>query len=158
MARPRPLLKSPWISWGTLVAAYGSYGSFLLSHPFTPIPWLLSLGIMTLKMAAFTLLWRSAQRLVLGWMKSDLGSLAGLLILATLLVWAVVAFESFAHVVVLLSATLLARVDCLECRFGNGSTFLWLITLALLGLGLSLLASVALGRPLPVPLGAGLPV
>ena len=129
--------RTVWLSWVLLVLAYSTYGQQLHGTGAEQTVWLASIGFAVVKASLFTLLWRPARRFVLLGFQSDAGYSIMVLVLASLAVLVVVQFRTFAYIVVLVAAAILVRVDCLIQRLDDRQTFLMLLVLPLLGLGLT---------------------
>lgn len=130
-------MQNPWFSWGILALAYMSYGQFLHDTEVNRSYWLLNLGFAIALSGAVTMLWSPTRNMILKGFKSDIGYSVMVLLLASMAVVAVVQFRVTAYLVVLISSTLLARVDTLIQNLSNLLAFLLLAGLSLLGLGLS---------------------
>jgi hypothetical protein len=131
------LVKSPWLSWLLLVMAYATYGGFLRGGGALPPAWALSAGLAVWGGWAITLGWPTLRRLLLLGFQSDLGYFVMALSIASLSVAAVSRFQFFAYFVMLIAVSLLARIDNLLAGYNDTVAFIWLSTLALLGLALS---------------------
>lgn len=138
-------MQAAWVSWVLLVLAYITYGRLLHQAEASVTVWLVSLGFILIKASIFTLLWHPARRLMLLGFKSDVGYLVMVLVLASLTVLVVVQFRAFAYIVVLVATAMLVRVDCLIQQRGDRWTFLVLLGLPLVGLGLTWLPAVVRG-------------
>jgi hypothetical protein len=99
--------------------------------------WLATLAFVVIKSAVLTLMWRPVQNFMLKGFKTDVGYTIMVLVLASLAVVAVVQFRAFAYIVVLIAAALLVRVDCLTEGMSDRLSFLILVLLSFIGLGLS---------------------
>ncbi len=133
----RDKIRSFWLSWGLLILAYGTYGQLLHGVEAEQLVWIVSLIFVVVKAGVFTVFWHPVRRFVLLGFQSDAGYLIMALVLASLTVLAVVQFRAFAYVVVLVATTVLMRVDCLSKRLGDRLTFVALLGLPLVGMGLS---------------------
>ncbi|MBD0336093.1 MAG: hypothetical protein ICV62_11440 [Cyanobacteria bacterium Co-bin13] len=132
-------MRSPWISWILLTLVYLTFGRFLQSAQMlhAVYPWFMSAGFAIAQAAVLTLLWQPAQKILLLGFQSDSGHVIMVLLLASLAVAAVVQFQVFSYLAVLVAAALLARVETLLTGVGNTVAFLILAFFPLLGLGLS---------------------
>jgi hypothetical protein len=147
----RELLQAHGISWILLVMAYATFGGFLHNREVAPTTWAL-IGLMAIFGTwGITLGWPQMRRLMLMGFQSDLGYFIMALTGASLAVAAVSQFQIFAYFVMLIAASLLARVDNLIVGNRDVVAFLRLSALALLGLALSwlpvLLGSAAVHGP-----------
>ncbi|MEM6520918.1 MAG: hypothetical protein AAF722_16475 [Cyanobacteria bacterium P01_C01_bin.70] len=131
------LTKNHWLSRGALVLAYATYGQLLHANDANRYHWLATLAFIVFKAGVLTLLWRPVRNFVLKGFKTDVGYSVMVLVLASMAVVAAVYFRTFAYMIVLVATALLVRVDCLIDSFGDRLSFLMLVLLALLGLGIS---------------------
>lgn len=135
---------NPWISWFLLALVYLTYGRFLqaVEVGYVGYTWIVS-GLFAIALAAvLTVLWPSAQQIMLLGFQSDAGYFIMVLSLASLSVFAVVEFRIFSYIVMLMMASLLARVDTLINGLSNLLAFGVLVAFPLLGLGLSWLPTL----------------
>jgi hypothetical protein len=138
-------MQTAWVSWALLVLAYTTYGQLLHQAEASATVWCVSLAFILIKASIFTLLWHPARRLMLLGFKSDVGYLVMVLVLASLTVLVMVQFRAFAYIVVLLATAMLVRVDCLIQQRSDRWTFLVLLGLPFVGLGLTWLPDVVRG-------------
>ncbi|MEB3290047.1 MAG: hypothetical protein VKI82_09025 [Leptolyngbya sp.] len=129
-------MDSPWLSAVLMMAAYITYGGFLLHISASPVVWGLSLGFAVIFPALCTIAWKTCRRFIILGFQSDLGYVVMALSFASLAVAAVTQFRMFSYLSLLVAVTLLTRVDMLIARFSNPKTWLCMVLLALLGLGL----------------------
>lgn len=84
-----------------------------------------------------------SERLILQWFKSDIGTFISVIIVAFLFVIFLKWLDFFVKPLVLISATILARLDLLIIGFNQWQTFITLISISLgalgVGAGLNLL-------------------
>ncbi|MDB9527958.1 hypothetical protein PN498_18335 [Oscillatoria sp. CS-180] len=130
-------MKSYWLSWGLLILAYATYGQLLHAGEPRQYVWWATLAFIIVKAGILTLVWQPVRDFALRGFKTDVGYTVMVLLLASLAVLAVVQFRAFAYVIVLMAAALLARVDCLILGLGDRLSFLTLVLLSIIGLGLS---------------------
>lgn len=130
-------MKSRWLSWGLLVLSYATYGQLLHSSNSSRFIWFATLVFVVLKAALLTLLWPPVRDFALKGFKTDVGYTIMVLTLASFAVLAVVQFRTFAYIIVLIASALLVRVDCLIDVMSDRLSFLTLVMLSLIGLGLS---------------------
>lgn len=119
--------------------AYLTYGRFLQAAQveYAPYVWILS-GIFALVSAAImTVLWKPSQSVLLLGFQSDTGYFVMVLLLSSIALIAVVEFRIFSYILVMVAASLLARVDTLIAALSNQLAFLVLVFFPLLGLALS---------------------
>jgi len=136
------LIKSHWLSWALLVLSYATYGQLLHSTDSSQLVWLVTLGFIVVKAGILTLLWPPVREFALKGFKTDVGYTIMVLVLASFAVLAVVQFRTFAYMIVLLASALLVRVDCLIDDMGDRLSFLTLVLLSLIGLGISWLPTL----------------
>lgn len=129
--------ESPWLSSVLMVAAYMTYGGFLLHIPASLVAWGWSLGFAVVFAALCTVGWKPCRRVLLTGFQSDLGYVVMALVTASLAVAAVTRFRMFSYLSLLVAVTLLTRVDMLIAKFSNRQTWLCMVLLSLLGLGLA---------------------
>lgn len=134
-------MQSSRLSWMLrlllLVLAYATFGRLLHSSEVSDFIWIGTLVFILVKASVLTLLWKPTRNFALLGFQSDLGYSIMVLVLASLAVLAVVYFRAFTYVLVLVAAAILVRVDCLTNGMGNRISFLTLISLPLIGLGVS---------------------
>ncbi|MBE7381999.1 MAG: hypothetical protein F6J95_011375 [Leptolyngbya sp. SIO1E4] len=131
------MMKSHWLSWILLLLAYATFGRLLHSNEVSNLVWGSTLAFVVVKASVLTLAWTPIRKFVLLGFQSDVGYSIMVLVLASLAVLAVVQFRAFAYVIVLVAASILVRVDCLVDGMGDRISFLILILLPLMGLGVS---------------------
>jgi len=130
-------MKSRWLSWGLLVLSYATYGQLLHSGDSSRFVWFASLTFVVVKAAILTLLWPPVRDFALKGFKTDVGYTIMVLALASFAVLAVVQFRTFAYIIVLVASALLVRVDCLVDAMSDRLSFITLVMLSLIGLGIS---------------------
>jgi hypothetical protein len=133
----RQTLVRPWLSWALLVVAYATYGGFLHDMETTPSSWAISIVLTILLAAVTTIAWRPCRQVILLGFQSDLGYFIMALMLASLAVIAVTQFRIFTFWLLLVTVSLLARVDMLITKFEGAIAFLIMVALSMLGLGLA---------------------
>ena len=129
-------IDSPWLSSVLMMAAYITYGGFLMHIAASPVVWGISLGVAVIFPALCTVCWKTCRRFILMGFQSDLGYVIMALSLASLAVAAVTQFRMFSYISLLVAVTLLTRVDMLIAKFSTRKTWLCMVLLALLGFGL----------------------
>lgn len=130
-------MKGHWLSWGLLVLGYATYGQLLHSNASDQYIWLVTLACIVIKSGILTLTWKPVRDLAIRGFQSDVGYSIMVLVFASLAVLAVVQLRAFAYFIVLVATALLVRVDCLAQGMGDRLSFVTLVLLATLGLGLS---------------------
>ena len=131
------VMTSHWLSWALLILAYATFGQLLHSDGVDTVIWLATLGFVVIKASILTLIWTPVRNFALKGFRTDMGYSIMVLVLASLAVLAAVHFNTFAYVMVMVAAALLVRVDCLLDGMGDRRSFLTLVLLSLIGLGLS---------------------
>ncbi|HEY9761588.1 MAG TPA: hypothetical protein V6D07_03625 [Trichocoleus sp.] len=119
--------------------AYLTYGRFIqvAEVEYIPYIWIMS-GMFVIVLAAIlTVLWRSSQTVLLLGFQSDAGHLIMVLFLSSVAFIAVIQFRIFSYILVMVAASLLARVDTLIAALSNQLAFMVLVFFPLLGLALS---------------------
>ncbi|MEO1095997.1 MAG: hypothetical protein AAFX01_13975 [Cyanobacteria bacterium J06638_28] len=140
MDRQTRIFNSPWLSWGLLILAYATFGRLLHSSAdssLSPLMWGTTLGVVALKAGVLTLVWRPVRKFVLLGFQSDWGYSIMVLVLASLAVLAVVYIRAFAYGVVLIATSILVRVDCLAKNMSDRASFVTLVLLSFIGIGVS---------------------
>lgn len=130
------VIDSPWLSLVLLMAAYITYGGFLVHISASAAVWGASLAFAVVFPALCTVCWKTCRRFILLGFQSDLGYVIMALSLASLAVAAVTQFRMFSYLSLLVAVTLLTRVDMLIAKFSNRKTWVCMVLLSLLGLGL----------------------
>ncbi len=129
--------KLPWLSSLLLLLAFMGFGAFLHSRHSPDFIWWLALGYAVLESALLTIIWRPLRNFFLMGFKSDLGYTVMALMLASLAVVIVSWIQIFIYFLVMLAAALLLRVELLIRDVGNSFAFVTILSLSLIGLGLS---------------------
>ena len=131
--------KLPWTSLALLLVAYSTFGWLLHSSTLSWQVWLIAVVCILLKALALTSPLKTLRTCFAGMVKSDTRAfiflLIGVFIAVVLFTW----FEVFVHVLLLLSAGLLARLDIHSFGFSGWQAFGIMAVVSLAGLGLGLL-------------------
>ncbi len=130
-------MNSHCLSWALLIVAYATYGQLLHNYDSGPMVWWITLAFVVIKASVITLLWQPVRDFVLKGFKTDVGYSIMVLAFASFAVFAVTQFRTFAYMVVLIAAALLVKVDCLVDGMGDRLSFVTLVLLSLVGLGIS---------------------
>lgn len=136
------LMKNHWLSWGLLVLSYATYGRLLHAGDSNQFVWFATLAFVLFKAAVLTLLWPPVRDFALKGFKTDVGYSIMVLALASSAVLAVVQFRTFAYIIVMVASALLVRVDCLIDDMSDRLSFVTLVLLSLIGLGISWLPTL----------------
>ncbi len=129
--------KLPWLSSLLLLMAFMGFGAFLHSRHSPDFVWWLALGYAVIESALLTIIWKPLRNFFLLGFKSDLGYTVMALVIASLAVVIVSWIQIFIYFLVMLAAALLLRVELLIRDVGNSLAFVTILTLSLIGLGLS---------------------
>jgi hypothetical protein len=133
--------KLPWLSALLLLLAYMGFGAFLHARHSSDFIWFLSLGYAALEAALLTIVWQPLRNFFLLGFKSDVGYTVMALVLASLAVVVLSWIQIFIYFLVMLTAALLLRVELLIRDVGNSLSFVTILVLSVLGLGLSRLTT-----------------
>ncbi|MEY3299000.1 MAG: hypothetical protein RLZZ597_2260, partial [Cyanobacteriota bacterium] len=98
-------IDSPWLSSVLMMAAYITYGGFLMHIGASPVVWGISLGVAVIFPALCTVCWKTCRRFILMGFQSDLGYVIMALSLASLAVAAVTQFRMFSYLSLLVAVT-----------------------------------------------------
>lgn len=135
------LKKLPWTSITILLFAYITYSWFLCQSDFSPFIWVFSL-VFALILAGFVSAFMYDVRVWLtSWLQSDVGYFAAVFVAAFLATVVLIWIRFFAYILVLLAATILARLDLRTVGFNELQAFWLLFFVSMLGLGLGFLAN-----------------
>ncbi|MBT9312178.1 hypothetical protein [Leptothoe kymatousa] len=133
--------KLPWLSSLLLVLAYMGFGAFLHSRHSSDLVWWLALGHAAIESALLTVMWKPLRNFFLLGFQSDVGYTVMALVMASLAVVIVSWIQIFIYFLVMLAAALLLRVELLIRNIGNSLSFVTLLFISVIGLGLSRLAT-----------------
>jgi len=136
-------LKKVWFSLTILSVAAATLGWILASESISWLGWLAVVASILLLITFLTLPLPNSERLILQWFKSDIGTFISVIIVAFLFVIFLKWLDFFVKPLVLISATILARLDLLIIGFNQWQTFITLMSISLtavgVGAGLNLL-------------------
>ncbi|KAF3889872.1 MULTISPECIES: hypothetical protein [Nostocales] len=134
------LRRLPWVSLSLLLLTYATYG-WLISKANPPLlVWLLAITAAILLVGGLTSPFSKVADYTFFLFKSNLRSFTTT-VLAALLFFAMLAwFRVFLDTLVIIAASILARIDFQTSAFNQGQTFWILSTLSLIGLGLGAIA------------------
>lgn len=124
------LRKLPWASLSMLVLTYSAFGwlmSAALDSPWLPV---FGAACTVIVMLAFTLPLKEVQKWLDLWFKSKLRSMATMLLGVFSVVIVISALEISVRVLVIVAASLLARIDLVSQGISKGKIFLILSFLA----------------------------
>ncbi|MEM9265800.1 MAG: hypothetical protein AAGA46_09780 [Cyanobacteria bacterium P01_F01_bin.13] len=131
----------PWLSSLLLLLAYMGFGAFLYSRHSPNFVWWLALGHAVIEAAILTIMWKPLRNLFLLGFQSDVGYTIMALVIASFAVVVVSWIQIFIYFLVMLAAALLLRVELLIRDIGNSLSFVTILLLSLMGLGLSRLTT-----------------
>lgn len=127
----------PWLSSLLLLLAYMGFGAFLHARHSPDLIWWLAIGHAVIEAALLTIVWKPLRNFFLLGFQSDVGYTLMALIIASLAVVVVSWIQIFVYFLVMLAAALLMRVELLTRDIGNSLSFVTILLLSLIGLGLS---------------------
>ncbi|NET30751.1 MAG: hypothetical protein F6K19_01945 [Cyanothece sp. SIO1E1] len=128
------LNKVPFISLMLLLAAYVTLGWFLDDTGAPVLVWVLVAFLACAQAGILTILWRGVKTLTNRWLKSEIGYFALILSSAFLAAVAVVWIRISVHILVIIAAGLLTRIDTLTLKLSKFHAFLILLAVPLIGL------------------------
>lgn len=134
------LKRLPWVSLSLLLLTYATYG-WLISQAKAPLlVWLLAVTAALLLVGGLTSPLNRVADYSFVLFKSNLRSFS-MTVLAALLFFVMVAwFRVFLDTLVIIAASILARIDFQTSSFSLGQTFWIVSTISLIGLGLGAIA------------------
>lgn len=127
--------KLPWLSLALLLAAYTTLSWLLYRSNVTWQLWAIVLGLALTQAFLLTTFSRGVQRFFGNWLRSDLGYFSVVLLLAMLGVFFLAWFHFFGHLLVLLAAEILARLDLRRAGYTRIQALTILVLVSLMGLG-----------------------
>ena len=133
--------KLPWLSALLLLLAYMGFGAFLHARHSPDIIWWLALAYAVIEAAILTIMWKPLRNFFLLGFQSDVGYTIMALVIASFAVVIVSWIQIFVYFLVMLAAALLLRVELLIRDVGNSLSFIIILVLSLIGLGLSRLTT-----------------
>ncbi|MDY6804293.1 MAG: hypothetical protein SXA11_10865 [Cyanobacteriota bacterium] len=129
-------IKKVWLSLTILIIASATWGWILASWSISRLAWLFVVASILLLATFLTVPLTNLQRLLLQWFQSDIGTFISVILVAFLFVIFLKWIYFFAKPLVLISATILARLDLLTVGFNKSQTFITLASISLASLGL----------------------
>ena len=133
--------KLPWLSALLLLLAYMGFGAFLHARHSPDIIWWLALAYAVIEAAILTIMWKPLRNFFLLGFQSDVGYTIMALVIASFAVVVVSWIQIFVYFLVMLAAALLLRVELLVRDIGNSLSFVTILFLSVIGLGLSRLTT-----------------
>ncbi|MBD2092939.1 hypothetical protein H6F67_24120 [Microcoleus sp. FACHB-1515] len=127
--------KLPWLSLALLLAAYTTLSWLLYRLNVTWQLWAIVLGLALTQAFLLTTFSHGVQQFLEKWLRSDLGYFSVILLLAMLGVFFLAWFHFFGHLLVLLAAEILARLDLRRAGYTRVQALMILVLVSLLGLG-----------------------
>lgn len=129
-------IKKVWFSLTILLIASGTWGWILASWSISWFAWLFVVASILLLATFLTVPLTNLQTLILQLFQSDIGTFIYVICVAFLFVIFLKWIYFFVKPLVLISATVLARLDLLIVGFNKSQTFITLASISLAGLGL----------------------
>jgi hypothetical protein len=126
--------KIPWLSLSLLLIAYGTFGWFLSRTTTFRFTWVFALIFALMLAWILTSPLRGLSSKFLQWSVSGAGSLILCLIISMLVALALVQARILSHVLIILSAEILVRLDMQTSGFNKVQAFLLLTGTSLAGL------------------------
>ncbi len=127
----------PWLSILLLLLANIAFGLFLHERQMSPFLWSLVVAYAVLECGILSIIWHPVRDLLLLGFKSDVGysimALAGASFAVVILVWAKVSSYFF----VMIAAALLLRISLYTRRIGAMLSFVIMVMVSLMGIGIS---------------------
>lgn len=149
IVRANFLKKLPWLSLALLLAAYTTLSWLLYRLNVTWQLWAIVLGLALTQAFLLTTFSRGVQRFLEKWLRSDLGYFSVILLVGMLGVFFLAWFHFFGHLLVLLAAEILARLDLRRAGYTRLQALVILVLVSLLGLGVGGTAHYLKYRLLP---------
>ena len=126
--------KLPWLSLALLLTAYTTLSWLLYRSSVTWQLWAIVLAFALAQAFLLTTLSQGVQQFLGSWLRSDLGYFSVVLLLGMLGVFFLAWFHFFGHLLVLLSAEILARLDLRRAGYTGVQALIILVLVSLLGL------------------------
>ena len=128
--------KVTWLSLFLLMLTYITFGWTLFEAELTLYAWGGIIGSIIVLCFLFTTPIDQFQKPIVKWFKTDLGTFVSVLFASFMIVVIATYLDTFAKVLLILSATTLSRIELQTLGIKNWSAFFWLIATSLLGLGI----------------------
>ncbi|MGB3573631.1 MAG: hypothetical protein WA783_10605 [Phormidesmis sp.] len=127
----------PWLSILLLLLANIAFGTFLHERPMSLFLWGLTITYVVLECGILSVVWHPIRDLLLLGFQSDVGysimALAGASFAVIILVWA--KFSSY--FLLMIAAALLLRINLYTRRIGSMLSFVIMVIVSLMGIGIS---------------------
>jgi len=127
----------PWLSICLVSLANVAFGTLLHESQIAWLTWSVATGYIFLQCGVLSIGWRPVRNFILLGFKSDIGytsmALAGASLAVVILAWARVS----SHFLVMIAAALLLRIDLYTRRIGVKRSFLIMLVVSFIGLGIS---------------------
>jgi hypothetical protein len=132
--------KLPWISLLLLVSTYGVFGWLLTASTGLALFWLMGATYILIIASAMTAPWALIKGFYAGFLKSDSRAFVSVIIGAFVAVIIIRWIDVFFRILVLISASALARLDLQTAGYGKWQAFGILLLVSLTGFALGVLA------------------
>lgn len=127
----------PWLSTSLVLLANIAFGSFLHEHRISGFTWSVAVVYIVLQCSVLSIGWEAFRKFVLLRFKSDVGysctALAGASLAVVIVAWAQIS----SYFLMMAAAALLLRIDLYTRRIGAKRSFLTMLIVSLIGLGIS---------------------
>jgi hypothetical protein len=130
--------KATWLSLFLLILTYITFGWTLFEAKMTLYAWGGIIGSIIVLCLLFTTPINQLQKPIVKWFKTDFGTFISILLGSCLIVVIATYLNTFAKILLILSATTLVRMELQTLGIKNWSAFFMLLITSLLGLGLGL--------------------
>lgn len=130
--------KATWLSLFLLILTYITFGWTLFEAKMTLYAWGGIIGSIIVLCLLFTTPINQLQKPIVKWFKTDFGTFISILLGSFLIVVIATYLNTFAKIMLILSATTLVRMELQTLGIKNWSAFFMLLITSLLGLGLGL--------------------
>ena len=127
----------PWLSICLVLLANVAFGSFLHEQKISGFTWSMAVVYIVLQCSVLSIGWRSFRKFVLLRFKSDIGysctALAGASLAVVIFAWA----QITSYFLTMAAAALLLRIDLYTRKIGVKRSFVIMLIVSLVGLGIS---------------------
>lgn len=131
------MLQNPAFSMLLLLLANLVFGLFLQEHQSLQIHWIIAIGYIALECGILSIAWRPTRDFILLGFKSDMGYSLMALGIASFAVVVVAWIQISSYFFMLWAAALLLRIKLYTYRVNTVVSFLIMLLISLLGLGIS---------------------
>lgn len=130
--------KVTWLSLFLLILTYFTFGWTLFEAALNLYAWGVIVATIVGLCLLFTTPINQLQKPIIKWFATDFGTFVSVLLGSFIIVVIATYLNTFAKILLILSATTLARIELQTLGIRNWSAFFILLTTSLLGLGLGL--------------------